>query len=693
MKKINLLLLIGLLCISLSSLAGEYLMNEDVALGLRVVFSEPVTITGFGDVFTTVDPQGEATEFMFSGGELPAWVGHWFNYAPATARVIEYEWLNGSNLIGTEFSSHDAWSQIPYIHRFIEDTGIDCWTNGTMGCENAQYTNMAGWRAKGLKVRFDDNAFVLRVEIFDSSFSSYKYSIDFRIDEEARKTMYVTAEPYNRRADVSVGWPDGGENLGVLRGSSVVVGESYCEITVPYSLVAKYASVEDLKTWRISFEMGYSVGSHREMYWYHQSWTSFYQAQQERELRIALEDIRSLADNEQFEVPEATRGIPFFRAVHLGGYYGDNVRGVEELPEDFFAFLESCNVNWVGWIVDCHIRHTLDATVEPNTIPNTIQTIPDDQLRGLIRAFRERGFHFYLAFYLTDSYTPSPSEGYKVYRWELGNPSRAFATEQIPADAWPWDPAHSDHEAYVETFFQTYGDMLSHYALIAEEEGVELMSLGGEMDHLFKTRSLGASDYDYGDELREMVDRVRAVYSGWLTYDMLIDSAFDPARIDRAYVWGDLGLDFISFSCYPDSNCSSPPSRECLTASYRELFQGLLPWVNLYEFTKPVLFTEWGAVNYPGASQSPTQHEFEKRFEIDKNGDSIDDGDAEQAAIFDAFFEVAAQHRDWFKGAFPWNVWISSDAMYANWMLHSRGFVFREKPAEDFLRKWYNILE
>ena len=79
--------------LSLSLFAGEYLMNEETAYGLRVTFTEPVTLTHFGDVLMTVSPEGESTEFVFSGAELPAWVGHGLAWKPATARLASYDWL------------------------------------------------------------------------------------------------------------------------------------------------------------------------------------------------------------------------------------------------------------------------------------------------------------------------------------------------------------------------------------------------------------------------------------------------------------------------------------------------------------------------------------------------------------------------------------------------------------------------
>ena len=98
MKKVGLLLFIGLLCISLSSLAGELITNDTAedATGLRVTFSAPVAITAFGDILTHVDQEGPTDEFVFSGGTVSPWGSHWLNWSPATAQIISHEWLGGS---------------------------------------------------------------------------------------------------------------------------------------------------------------------------------------------------------------------------------------------------------------------------------------------------------------------------------------------------------------------------------------------------------------------------------------------------------------------------------------------------------------------------------------------------------------------------------------------------------------------
>jgi len=94
MKKIC-VLLVAVALVSVSVLAGEYLANDtgETVIGLRVVFSEPVVLTAFGDVLTVVEPEGESTEFTFSGRELELWQSHWFSWQPSTASMLEYEWI------------------------------------------------------------------------------------------------------------------------------------------------------------------------------------------------------------------------------------------------------------------------------------------------------------------------------------------------------------------------------------------------------------------------------------------------------------------------------------------------------------------------------------------------------------------------------------------------------------------------
>jgi hypothetical protein len=87
--------IVAVMLVCFPVLAGTYLMNDtgQTVYGLRVTFSEPVRITAFGDTLTKVDPTGQATQFTFSGGEVSTSGGEWFNWEPATAKVVSHGWL------------------------------------------------------------------------------------------------------------------------------------------------------------------------------------------------------------------------------------------------------------------------------------------------------------------------------------------------------------------------------------------------------------------------------------------------------------------------------------------------------------------------------------------------------------------------------------------------------------------------
>lgn len=110
MKKVA-LLVAGLVLFSIPLFAGEYLMNDtgETVYGLRVVFSEAVTLASFGDILTVVAPTGESAEFMFSGGTLEAWAGHWFNWEPASASLVSHEWFADPATVETAASDWAAY--------------------------------------------------------------------------------------------------------------------------------------------------------------------------------------------------------------------------------------------------------------------------------------------------------------------------------------------------------------------------------------------------------------------------------------------------------------------------------------------------------------------------------------------------------------------------------------------------------
>jgi len=380
--------------------------------------------------------------------------------------------------------------------------------------------------------------------------------------------------------------------------------------------------------------------------------------------------------------------LPYIRGVALGAEWDLNIRGIRTLPDEFFDYLRLCNAEWVSIHIQWFIRHSMDATVERNDVPGTNTTIPDDVLRTAIRRLREEGFHIELNFTLTNSYTPTAEEGYDVHRIDLG---RATSPEGIPAEAWPWDPSHPQHDEYVAEFFETYTDAVCHYAQMAQDLGVELLSIGTEVDNLFRTRSYSPENPQYLVYLRSMVNRVRAIYDGWLTYGQFVHKDLDPAL---TYLWGDLDLDVISYDVYRNLACPDNPPLTCLEESVEELFSHtLLSTAAYYEFGKPVIFNEFGIRDVVGANRTQAQDSDLPLtwYWTDSDCDGLDDGEEEQARYFDAFFRVAASH-DWFRGAFVFRAPISTWQDYVYKARDQRRHSFRGKLAEGVIAYWFGLL-
>ncbi len=78
-----------------ATFAGTVYTNDSgvTAQAFRIVFSEPVTITSFGGAFTKQEPEGKASEFVFSGSEAKTWDTFWLSWSPKSASVLKTEWL------------------------------------------------------------------------------------------------------------------------------------------------------------------------------------------------------------------------------------------------------------------------------------------------------------------------------------------------------------------------------------------------------------------------------------------------------------------------------------------------------------------------------------------------------------------------------------------------------------------------
>ncbi len=418
---------------------------------------------------------------------------------------------------------------------------------------------------------------------------------------------------------------------------------------------------------------------------------------------------RSYGNKNPFDFP--------LRAISASGNWGETGHAVDEweaagrigtlIPLDYIEWLRSLHVNWIGLSVALHYDDSMDSTVARVYSSDVdIRTFSDAALRQLIREFRSHGINVYLT--LAFQAHSAEIAVRPVQRWQLGDPAPPHTGGVPPDDPnilglilpqfWPWRPDHPDHRRFVAEFWETYTQQAVHFARIAEDEGVLLYSLGTETDRLFRTRSGGYMTNDFGPELRSMVNRVRAVYSGMLTYDMHYDvltaSDFYGPGSGAGYLWEDLDLDIVGISAWfplTDSRPSAVLSVENFQARYERIFQDYLIPLAGRNPGRPIVFTEYGAMDVVETPERPGDYSAQnRRFAFaDSNGNGRDDGRETQANIFQGLFNTMGKYPGVVNGVFFWDNWISSDAQWARYWAGRRNYDIRGKLSEEVVRAAY----
>jgi len=151
---------------------------------------------------------------------------------------------------------------------------------------------------------------------------------------------------------------------------------------------------------------------------------------------------------------------------------------------------------------------------------------------------------------------------------------------------WPGDVAFTSAEDW-DTFFRNYEFWIMHYALIAEQEGVDALCLGTE---------LVRTTVDHPDRWREIIAKVRAVYGGQLTY-----AANWGEEFENFAFWED--LDAIGLNSYYPISDKDDPSDE-------ELLNGARSWFRMAaevseKTNRPLWLTEVGYRSVEGAWKNP----------------------------------------------------------------------------------------
>jgi hypothetical protein len=183
---------------------------------------------------------------------------------------------------------------------------------------------------------------------------------------------------------------------------------------------------------------------------------------------------------------------------------------------------------------------------------------------------------------------------------------------------------------YSEDWMNNYTAWMVDNAKAAEVGGVEILCFGTEMGNM----------QVHSDGVREMIHKIRDVFSGYLTYSANHDSYM--------YVdWYD-AIDFIGISMYTMMTIDWDPTVQQLTnvwdGIYLDLEEMALRW------KKPIVFTEIGIQARDGSNLIPNDNQISNRQDI-----------SEMENFYLSLFNSRIWTAPWFKGAYWW-IWDRAQA-------------------------------
>ena len=231
------------------------------------------------------------------------------------------------------------------------------------------------------------------------------------------------------------------------------------------------------------------------------------------------------------------------------------------------------------------------------------------------------------------------------------------------------DPRTSIIPTDTAEWFKNYTDYLVGYAKVAEEHGVEMLSLGSEMDGVATL-----ANTPYWDDL---IAQIRDVYHGKLTYQAGMFAANTVGFWDK--------LDVISVMGYvPIATDGNPTVQSVMD------FWDTVPLSNY----KAAAFDHMSPLDY-FRSLALT---YDKPFEFGElgyrpgDGAGVEPGDwltklqsdpAEQKVLFEGFFETFAKESSWFSGV---NLWSWSDTP---WDTAKIDYKLQDSAALPLIKEWY----
>lgn len=236
-----------------------------------------------------------------------------------------------------------------------------------------------------------------------------------------------------------------------------------------------------------------------------------------------------------------------------------------------------------------------------------------------------------------------------------------------------------------KVWFQNYKAMMVKYAEVAQAGGASMIVIGTEMRSMTDPTKVCSDGVSYTQKWSEIVDAVRAVFTGKVTYAATDDEAL------RLKFWDK--LDYIGvdayFSMAPDGTYNptlqqlidswiKPPVNSNSIKVYGST-SVVDTWKNLSEkWGKKVLFTEIGYGSYDGTNLSPGWIRTDQPVDLQ-----------EQEDCYKALYHVMQNYGgQWLDGAFLWQYHTFEDPSGAG--VPPTDFTAQNKPAHAIITAGYS---
>ncbi|MFH1877655.1 MAG: discoidin domain-containing protein [Candidatus Omnitrophota bacterium] len=204
-----------------------------------------------------------------------------------------------------------------------------------------------------------------------------------------------------------------------------------------------------------------------------------------------------------------------------------------------------------------------------------------------------------------------------------------------------------------EEWFNSYEEFILKYARLAQEQNVEIFSIGTELEATtFET---------WAGRWNQVIDKVKEVYKGYLTYSANWTEYKEVPFWDK--------IDFIGIDAYFPLTEDNEPTLDDLKSAWGARADEIEKWMEEKGLTaKGVVLTEIGYPSADGANRQPWVAVT-----------NIED-QQEQADCLEATFDVLTK-RPWFKGYYIWQFFPQD-----RWS--PLGFTVKGKKSEEVLRNW-----